>query len=51
MTKKYHYDLGSSTKCWIYKKEYNQGEIKVKDHGHITGKRRVSAYQDCNLKN
>ena len=51
MTKKYHYDLGSSTKCWICKKEYNQGEIKVKDHGHITRKRRVSAYQDCNLKN
>ena len=25
-------------KCWIFKKEYEEGEVKVKDHNYITGK-------------
>ena len=33
----------------ISKKKYDEDEVKVKDHDHITGKYQVSGHQDCNL--
>ena len=34
-------------KCWICD-EYIEGDIKVRDHCHFTGKYRGSALRDCN---
>ena len=31
------------------KKEYEEGEVKVKVIGKVTGRCQVSAHQDCNL--
>ena len=36
-------------KCWIFKKEYEEGEVKVKDHNYITGKYGGSVKPNCNL--
>ena len=33
-----HDDFNDYIKCWIFKKEYEEGEVKVKDHNSITGK-------------
>ena len=49
MTNKDDEDFENSTKCWICKKEYEKGKVKVKDHYHITGKYKVSPHQECNL--
>ena len=38
MTKKNHEDFENSIKCCICKKDYEEGEVKVKDQDHITGK-------------
>ena len=38
MTKEDHKCFKNSTKCWICKKAYEEGKVKVKDHDHITGK-------------
>lgn len=38
MTKKDHGSFENSTKYWICKKEYEEVELKVKDHDHVTGK-------------
>ena len=46
MTEKAHKVFENSTKSWICKKVYEEGEVKVKDHNHITGKYRRSAYQE-----
>ena len=48
-TEKDHEDFNNSTKCWICRKAYEEGEVKVKDHNHITGKYWGSAHQECNL--
>ena len=37
------------SKCHICDKKYNNNDIKVRDHCHITGVYRGSAHQDCNL--
>ena len=37
MTKNDHEDFKDSAKCWICKKAYEESEVKVKDHDHITG--------------
>ena len=37
-------------KCHICDKEYTDKDVRVRDHCHITGKFRGSAYQECNLK-
>ena len=47
MTKKDHKDFKSFTKCCIYKRTCEEGEVKVKNHDHITEKYR--RYQECNL--
>ena len=40
MTKKDNEDFKNSTKCWIYDNAYVDGDVKVRDHCHITGKYR-----------
>ena len=49
MTEKDHEDFKNSTKCWICKKVYEEREVKVKDHDHVTRKYQGSAHQECNL--
>ena len=39
-------DFENSTKYWIC--DVN-GDVKVRDHCHITGKHRGSAHRDCNI--
>ena len=39
-----------STRCHICDKKYNEEDVRVRDHCHITGVFRGSAHQDCNLK-
>ena len=48
MTKKDHKDFENSAKCWICKKENEEGEVKVIDHDRITGKNLEYAHQDWN---
>ena len=49
MTKKDNEDFENTTKCCIYDNDYIDGDVKVKDHWHITGEYRGSAYRDCNI--
>ena len=35
--------------CHICKEPYIEGDVRVRDHCHVTGKYRGSAHQDCNL--
>ena len=49
MTKVDHEDFKNSIKCWICKKAYEEGGVKIKDNDHITGKYWESAHQECNL--
>ena len=49
MTKKDNEDSGNSTKCQICDNDYINGDVKVIDHCHITGKCRGSAHRDCNM--
>ena len=36
MTKEDDEDIENSTKCWIYDNVYVEGDLKVRDHCHIT---------------
>ena len=38
MTKKNKEDFENSTKCWIFDNNYVDGDVKVRDDFHITGK-------------
>ena len=38
-----------ATECHICKKSIFPGQIKVRDHCHLTGKYRGSAHEECNL--
>ena len=49
MIKKDQENFCYSTKCWICKKSYEKGDVKVKDHDHINKKYRGFAQQVCNL--
>ena len=42
-------DFENSTKFWICDNDYINGDVKVRDHGHITEKYRVSEHRDCNI--
>ena len=44
MTEKYHEDFNNSNKCWICKRAYEEGEVKVKDHNQSTAKYRGSTH-------
>ena len=50
MTKKDNEDFQNSTKCWICDNAYVDGDVKIRDHFHVTGKYRGSAHRDCNTK-
>ena len=49
MNKNNYEKFKSSTKCWIFKKPYRKGDVKVTDHSHITEKYRGSAHKKCNI--
>ena len=38
--------LESSTKCWVFDNDHIDGNVKVKDHCHITGKYSGSSHRD-----
>lgn len=50
MTKKDQQDVEEAGECHVCNKKYFEKDIRVRDHGHLTGKYRGSAHQDCNLK-
>ena len=39
----------SSITCWIYEKIIENGNEKVRDYCHITGKYRGAAHWSCNI--
>ena len=49
MTKEDNENFKNSTKCWICDNYYADNDVKVRDHCHITGKYRGSAYGDCDI--
>ena len=49
ITKESNQDLGIPAKCWIGDNDYIDGDVKVRDHCHITGKYRGSAHRDYNI--
>ena len=49
LAEKDHEDFKSSTKCWICKKVYEEGEVKVKTHDNVSGKYWGLTHQECNL--
>ena len=38
----------TSTNCWICRKDFEEGEVRVRNHCHFTGKYRGAAHQKCN---
>ena len=38
------------TKCWICNIQFNEYDVKVRDHCHFTGRFRGAAHKICNLK-
>ena len=49
MTKKDSEDFENSAKCCICDNAYVDGDVKVRDHCHTTGKCRCPAHRDCNI--
>ena len=49
MTRKDIESFQNSDRCHICNKTYEEGERKVRDHCHVTGKYRGSAHESCNL--
>ena len=47
--KKDNEDFKNSTKCWICDNTYVDGDVKVKDHSHITREYSSSAHRDYNI--
>ena len=43
-------DFKTATKCFICGKDFQDGDKKVRDHCHFTGKYRGCAHDDCNLQ-
>ena len=42
-------DFDTATKCFVCGKGFQEGDKKVRDHCHFTGKYRGCAHDDCNL--
>ena len=49
MNQKDNEDFKDPIKCWICNNAFVEGDVKVRDHCHITGKYRGSAHRDCNI--
>ena len=49
MTKDDEEKFQKADECHICEQKYNEKDVRVRDHCHITGKYRGSAHQDCNL--
>ena len=49
MTKEDDENFDNSPKCWICENTYVDGDVKVRDHCHITRKYRDSAQRGCNI--
>ena len=49
MSKKEEEQFQSSNICWICEKLIDDGDEKVKDHYHVTGKFWGAAHWSCNL--
>ena len=49
MSKEDNEDYENSAKCWICDNDYVDADVKVRDHFHVNGKYRDSAYADCNI--
>ena len=49
ISKKEQNDFKNAKSCHICNKEYNNEDVPVRDHCHVTGKYRRSAHTDCNL--
>ena len=49
MTEDDEKEFQKANECHICNKKYNENDVRVRDHCHITGKYRGSAHQDCNL--
>ena len=43
-------DFNTATRCFICGKDFKEGDKKVRDHCHFTGKYRGCAHDDCNLQ-
>ena len=50
MSKKDEQKFQASDKCWICGSLFDETNIKVRDHCHISGKFRGTAHQSCNIK-
>ena len=42
-------DFKDSTNCQIYGYDYVNGDVKVRNHCHITKKYRASGHNNCNI--
>ena len=49
MTKKDNENIESFSKCWSCDKKFFEGDVKVRDHCHVTGRYRDVAERDCNI--
>ena len=49
MTNKHDEDFENSTKCWICDHHYVDGDVKVRNHCHITEKCRGSVHRECSI--
>ena len=49
ISKKEQNEFKNAKSCHICNKEYNNEDVPVTDHCHVTGKYRGSAHTDCNL--
>ena len=47
VTKKDNKDFGYSAKFWSCNNDYIDGDVKVRDHCHITGKYGSAAHRNC----
>ena len=49
ITKEDNENFKNSNKCCICSNDYDDNDVKVRDHCHITGKYRDSAHRDYNI--